>query len=127
MMQRVAAAVLLLAARIANADVIFPAFMAPYASALLLPVALIAILVSEAVVYRIAWRHLSIGIVVLLDICANLVSSVVGMVIASFLPSGLMLDPKNHMVQGGGQTSIGMRSWVSYLLTSSAFVSRAPS
>jgi hypothetical protein len=92
---------LLLFALTASADVIFPAFTAPYVSALVFPVALVAILASEGAVYKLAWRHLSTGVVALLVVGANLVSSIAGFGIALLLPDGLVIDPRIHVVQPG--------------------------
>lgn len=71
------------------ANVIFPAFTAPYFSPLLFPVAGIAAVVTEFFCYRRFSSHPerpTIGDI----IGANLVSWLAGMVIAWFLPSGLI-------------------------------------
>ncbi len=71
------------------ANVIFPAFTAPYFSPMLFPVAGISAIVTEFLCYRRLSTHPSrpsfadiIG--------ANLLSWIVGVVIGFFLPSGLM-------------------------------------
>ena len=71
------------------ANVIFPAFTAPYFSPLLFPVAGIAAVITEFVCYRRFSSHLerpSFGDI----IGANLLSWLVGMVIGFILPSGLV-------------------------------------
>jgi Ca2+/Na+ antiporter len=71
------------------ANVIFPAFTAPYFSPLLFPVAGIAAIVTEFMCYRRFSSHPerpSFGDI----IGANLVSWLAGIVIGFFLPSGLV-------------------------------------
>jgi membrane protein YqaA with SNARE-associated domain len=100
-MTRAVALLCLLIAKSATADVIFPAFAAPYITAVLFPYALVAIPVAEAFVYKMYWRQLSIWVVALLAICANATSSLIGWFIAYILPSGLVVDPRNHMLSSG--------------------------
>ena len=88
-------------ASVASANVIFPAFAAPYMSVVIFHIALFAILGSEAFVYRIFSKQLSIPATLSLVIGVNIVSSAVGLVIATFLPSGLVQNPENRIMQAG--------------------------
>jgi hypothetical protein len=72
------------------ADVIFPAFQAPYVASLLLPVAGISAIVVEIVVFWLLNRHVGVGKIVVLVVAANLVSGLVGFFLAAVLPSGLV-------------------------------------
>lgn len=71
------------------ANVIFPAFAAPYVLGMFFPVAPAAALVSEAVVFRILNKHLSWWRIAAIVLVINFASTVVGVVIACLLPSGL--------------------------------------
>ncbi len=81
------------------ANVIFPAFSAPYFSQLLFPIAGIAAILTEVFVFRKVYSSLeffkTLGFVVI----ANIASWIFGIVLSHFLPSGLA--PK--IVQAGGQ------------------------
>jgi hypothetical protein len=84
------------------ADVIFPAFCAPYVSPLLFPVAGISAIGTEWFCYR----HFSSDndYPKLSDIIlANLVSWFVGVIICFWLPSGLIQKPSP---EGGGHTHV---------------------
>lgn len=71
------------------ANVIFPAFATPYVYGMLFPVASIAAVTTEVIVFRLINRELPwiriVGIVVLV----NVVSAILGFAIAAALPSGL--------------------------------------
>ena len=70
------------------ADVIFPAFYAPYVIQLLVPVAAIAALASEVAFYRWWSKDQRLGRLIVVVVIANVLSSIIGMVIAYFLPNG---------------------------------------
>jgi len=71
------------------ANVIFPAFAAPYVSAMFFPVAAIAAMLTEAVVFRALNRDLSWRRTVSTVLVINIASAIVGFAIAAALPSGL--------------------------------------
>ena len=76
-------------ASVAEANVIFPAFSAPYVLQVFLPAALVAALVTEVVVYMLQCRSLRIHIALLLVVGVNLVSWLAGILITGYLfPSG---------------------------------------
>ena len=84
------------------ADVIFPAFCMPYVSPLLFPVAGIAAIGTEWFCYRRFSSdadYPNLGDIIL----ANLASWFVGIILCSFLPSGLVQKPSPA---GGGHTYI---------------------
>ena len=101
MKYRLLATAALFVASVASANVIFPAFAAPYMSAVIFPIAGFAIWGAEAFVYRIFSKQLSIPATLSLSFGANVVSSVVGLFIANFLPSGLVQNPEKHIIQAG--------------------------
>ena len=72
------------------ADVIFPAFQTPYIVPFLFPVAGIAAIVVEVLVFWRLNRHLRIGQIIAVVVLANVASGYIGFVIAAFLPSGLV-------------------------------------
>jgi hypothetical protein len=81
------------------ADVIFPAFQAPYGAPLLFPVAGISAIVVEVVVFWLLNRHLTIGKIVVVVVLANTVSGAVGFSLTAILPSGLvprLVDAGRH-------------------------------
>jgi len=84
----------------AYANVIFPAFVGPYISIAMFPLAGAAILLSESVVYKVACRQLSIPTVLLLVVVANVVSSIIGIGVAFFLPDGLVYGTTGVVVGG---------------------------
>lgn len=71
------------------ANVIFPAFTAPYVSAMLFPFAGISAIAVEIGVFRVMNRKTSWWNITKLVIFVNLFSSVIGFLIAGVLPSGL--------------------------------------
>jgi hypothetical protein len=71
------------------ADIIYPAFFHPYAVQLFMPLTGVAALTTEVVVFVIAYRKMSFPFLFLSVLSANVVSSVVGIFLASVLPSGL--------------------------------------
>ena len=81
------------------ANVIFPAFATPYATAFLLPVAGICAVVTEVMVFHLLNKRLGLGIVVGLVIAVNIVSTVIGFIIADALPDGLVLTTRGEGVQ----------------------------
>ena len=85
------------------ANVLLPAFAAPYFGLLTLPFALVILLVAEFIVLDMlnpSTKRTHIGIAVLL---MNLLSTIVGVVIASMLPSGIETITRNgHEVPGMG-------------------------
>jgi hypothetical protein len=85
------------------ADVIFPAFAAPYFSPLLLPIAGAAAIGTELFVFWRYNREVPFGRILSRVILANLVSWFVGVIIAFLLPSGLGTRP---VPSRGGQISI---------------------
>lgn len=70
------------------ADVIFPAFYAPYVAQIFLPFAAIAALASEVFFYRWWSKEKHVARLVAVVLVANVVSSIAGIVIAVFLPTG---------------------------------------
>ena len=74
------------------ANVIFPAFSAPYVSALLFPVAGISLVITEILILKITNRSLSWGKIISLVLIMNVASTIIGFIITGLLPSGL--EPK---------------------------------
>jgi len=71
------------------ANVIFPAFSAPYFSQLFFPVAGIAAILTEVFIFRKVYGSLSFSRTLGIVLIANIVSWVAGIVLSNFLPSGL--------------------------------------
>ena len=84
----------------ACANVIFPAFAGPYVSVAFFPATGAVILLSEAIVYKILCRKLSILTVVLLVVAANAASSAVGIGVSAVLPSGLVKGTQGVIESG---------------------------
>ncbi|MBN1420439.1 MAG: hypothetical protein JXP34_16800 [Planctomycetes bacterium] len=84
-----------------SASVILYAFVTPYASALLFPVAAIVALAVEALVFRLLNRGLPWGRLVSTVLVINVASAVVGFFIAASLPSGLEVT-----VMGEGENQV---------------------
>lgn len=80
------------------ANVIFPAFSAPYVSLFLFPIAGIATLVIETVIFKIRHKELSGYRVLGFVIVANIVSWMFGSALSYLLPSGLT----TKSVESGG-------------------------
>ena len=70
------------------ADVIFPAFYAPYVAQIFSPLAALAALATEIFFYRWWSKEARIGRLAVVVVVANVASSVVGMIIAAYLPTG---------------------------------------
>jgi hypothetical protein len=71
------------------ADVILPVFCVPYCLPFVLPLAGFGVLAAEVVAFKLLNRHLGIGTIVGVVILANVVSTIVGFLIAGIaLPSG---------------------------------------
>jgi hypothetical protein len=70
------------------ADVIIPAFSAPYVAPLLFPVAGILAITSEVLIFWLLNRQLGVGKIIPLVVLANVVSTVVGFLLTAVLPSG---------------------------------------
>lgn len=79
------------------ANVIFPAFYFPYVATLSYPICGAAALTIEIVTFRIFYRTQSLRWIIGIVLLSNVISSVVGIGLASILPSGL--NPA--FVQGG--------------------------
>ena len=71
------------------ADVIFPAFYFAYVARVFYPLAAVAGLVTEIAIFRKFYRSETLGRISGLIIAANVVSSCLGVALASVLPSGL--------------------------------------
>ncbi len=71
------------------ADVIFPAFAAPYLARLTLPAGISAI-VAEIAVFCVFNRHLTLRKIFFVVMLANVVSGVIGFILAFVLPDGLV-------------------------------------
>jgi hypothetical protein len=80
------------------ANLIFPAFTAPYIAPLLFPIAGIAAIVAETVVFKLLNWHLGLGRILGLVVLANVASGAVGYLIALVLPSGLVGEPHDVYV-----------------------------
>jgi hypothetical protein len=83
------------------ADVIFPAFTAPYFSELFFPIAALCAIASEVAVYRFHNRKMPLFRISWRVVYANLVSWLVGVLIGGVLPSGLVSDPRHHILTTG--------------------------
>jgi hypothetical protein len=79
------------------ADIIFPAFLAPYIVAGVMPWAGAAALGAEVVVFLIAYPGVARGWLSTSVVVANVASSAVGIGLALYLPSGV----------SGGRSSVG--------------------
>jgi hypothetical protein len=90
---------LALCTTVAYADVILPAFAGPYVTLGLFPVAIAVILGSEALIYRVMCPKLATRDLISLVLIANLVSSVAGIALAVYLPSGLVMG--RHVAETG--------------------------
>jgi len=86
------------------ANVIFPAFSAPYVSALLFPVAGISVLIAECVIFKLTNRNLTWWKIIALVLGMNIFSTIIGFIISAFLPDGL--EPK---LVGSGEHEV----WIS--------------
>ncbi len=91
---------LLCFASVASAIVIFPAFAAPYVSSVYFPIAPIFALGTEYVIYK--WRNqsLTFGVILLLLIGVNVISTVAGIIITSSLPDGLTTNSSGVLTGG---------------------------
>jgi hypothetical protein len=92
MKKRVVAAVALLVSPNLSANVIFPAFATPYLAPIFFPLSILAVLLTEGAVYKLLCRSLGLGTIAVLVICVNAISWLAGVLLANFLPSGLILD-----------------------------------
>ena len=72
------------------ANVIFPAFTAPYVSYLFFPMAATAAILSEIVVFKLRYHELSLIRATGVTLIANLVSWIAGVILGFLLPSGLI-------------------------------------
>jgi len=102
------------------ANVIFPAFAAPYVSAMFFPVAAIAAMLTEAVVFRVLNRDLSWRRTVSTVLVINIASAIVGFAIAAALPSGLeptvMREGENQFETIQPGPKFGMYAVLGYVL-----------
>jgi len=71
------------------ANVIFPAFTAPYVSYFLFPVAALAAILGEVLVFKLRCSRLSWKRVINTTLYANLISWIAGVILGAVLPSGL--------------------------------------
>lgn len=72
-------------------NVIFPAFVAPYAVTAIFPALLVAVIVTESLIQLYRERHIGFGGSLRLTLLANAASWIVGVVLsATLLPSGLI-------------------------------------
>jgi hypothetical protein len=84
------------------ADVIIPVFCTPYCLPFALPLAGLAVLATEVAVFKLLNRHLGLGTIIAVVIPANVVSTIVGFLIAAALPSGYVtrvIEPGNYHTQ----------------------------
>jgi len=84
----------------ASANVIFPAFTAPYVSPLLFPIAGIAVLAVEFATYKLIAKSLSTLAALVLVIAVNLISWLVGIALTRFLPDGLVKGERGIVTTG---------------------------
>lgn len=108
------------------ADVLFPAFTAPYVAMVFFPYLAVAVLISEVAVYRAFNRSVGYGPLLRIAFVSNVVSSVVGCLIAAFLPSGLVRKPigDHHIITTGPYwdiyavagfiVALGLSIWIEY-------------
>ncbi len=82
------ALLVLLSSTSAMANAIFPAFASPYVVPAFFPLALIAVLCIETIIYKLASKKTPIFQVFLLAGVANGASWITGFIISFFLPSG---------------------------------------
>jgi hypothetical protein len=82
----------LLISTAANANVIFPAFSAPYVTEIFFPIALVSALAVEAVTYKLIDKSLTIPSILVLVAIVNTLSWVIGIIITNQLPSGLIVS-----------------------------------
>jgi hypothetical protein len=81
------------------AEVIIPAFEAPYLAPLLFPLAGLAAIAVEVLVFWLLNKHLSATKIIAIVVAANVTSGVFGFVITAFLPTGLVpkvADAEKH-------------------------------
>ncbi|MCQ4166906.1 hypothetical protein [Tahibacter harae] len=93
----------------ASANVIFPAFAAPYLAPVIAPWLIAAVLAIETAVLLYRERHLQLGGAFFLTLLTNVVSWIAGMLLAATVfPSGIVHDP----VRPGPQ--FGMLLWFAF-------------
>lgn len=86
---------------VAEANVIFPAFSAPYVSQILFPIALVSVLVIETSIYKLRSPALGLMAAVLLVPAVNAVSWFAGVLITgSLFPSGLVKSSQGFITTG---------------------------
>lgn len=85
----------------AQANVIFPAFTAPYVAQMFFPVVLLSVLIVEATIYKWRCQNLSIRTLLFLVVAVNIVSWLAGLLITRFLfPSGLVKSSEGMLAPG---------------------------
>jgi len=72
------------------ADVIFPAFSAPYLSLLFFPIAALLAISSEIFTFKCRYKSLPLSRTVWITLVANFVSWMIGLLLSLVLPSGLV-------------------------------------
>ena len=93
------------------ADVIFPAFSAPYFAPIFFPVAGIAAIGTEWLCYRLLSKQMNRP--TLWDVIfVNLVSWLVGIILSFFLPSGLISKP----IRGGHSVAVQGPHFTAYAI-----------
>ncbi len=97
---RIIGLILLFWASVVSANVIFPAFAAPYFSQGFFPIAPIFALGAELAIYKWKIKHLSFGVIVSILIGVNAVSTVAGIFITSSLPDGLTKKSSGVLTDG---------------------------
>ena len=76
---------------LASANLIFPLFTTPYIISIFIPVILPIVFIIESIVYRKTSNGtLSWSAIVLLVLVANLISWVIGIIIAAFIPDDII-------------------------------------
>jgi hypothetical protein len=82
------------------ANVIFPAFSGAYVTQVFFPLLIAAALLTESVVFKTLNREVKLLPVLGLVVGANLISSIVGIFLTSFLPSGLIKGENGILTSG---------------------------
>ena len=102
------------------ADLIFPAFFTPYVAMVFYPIAGLAGLIAEVVVYRLVLIEERLSRVLWLALAVNAVSSLLGVVLAGVLPSGLIANQNEGLIAGPLFGRFAIASWFVLFLLSVA-------
>jgi hypothetical protein len=105
------------------ADIIYPAFLHPYALQLYMPFIAVAAFATEVVVYGAAYGRVGFFTLSATVLGANLISSLTGVGFALILPSGLNKEFVRHLTgpaQGPNWYALATASWLVAVLVSIA-------